>query len=232
VESKALEGAPHKVWNTDVAVEKFMTRGSWRRSSARWSRATISERATSPEQVHPRWHQEPRTIELDDFGVAVAACPRRANWDRISAVRAGGRRLEHPWSQRASTGSIRTQCAHIHVIYGGCAASLLDEEVDAGQRTRIAASFEPVRGPDTVRDHRVTMAPEARGDDASGDFAPAGTSEPDLAAPENLAALIANAPRQTCGVEDLWMAQYRVPSQGLRTGDTCGRGCRILRWMR
>jgi len=96
-------------------------------------------------------------------------------------------------------------------------AELLDEEVDAGQRARIALHLSPYAGPDTVRTIEVPMAPELAGSTVELEILPGYEVTPDLAPPDDLTALMANEQRQNGPAKSV-VVQYRVSSQGVTFG--------------
>ena len=216
IEVKGVDVAPRKVWNTDVAEEKFMSPSLLATVIGSVVEATISERRDVTWQLHSKVTiRNHGTIELDDFGVAVGGLPEAGEWAASRAVRAVGDVLNNPWEPaRIERVDSTLSVQYTRDLWRLRGVELLDDEVDAGQRARITLHLSPFAGPEAVRTIEVPIAPELAGRDVELEILPGYEVSPDLAAPENLDSLIANEPRQSIAAKAV-VVQYRVPSQGV-----------------
>ncbi|WP_394823336.1 hypothetical protein [Pendulispora albinea] len=216
VDVKGVDVAPRKVWSTEVAEEKFMSPGLVATVFGSVVEATISERRDVTWQMHSRITiRNHGSIELDDFGVAVGGLPEAGEWAASRAVRALGDVLNNPWEPaHIERVDATLSVQYTRDLWRLRGVELLDDEVDAGQRARITLHLTPFAGPDTVRTIEVPIAPELAGRDVELEIVPGYEVTPELAAPENLSALIANEPRQSVAPKSV-VVQYRVPSQGV-----------------
>jgi hypothetical protein len=216
IEVVGVEGAPKKSWNMEVAHEKFMSPGLAASMIGSVIEATISERRDMTWQLHSsvavRGHG---TVELDDFGIAVGGLPEAGEWQSSRAVRAIGDAMNNPWEEAR----IDRLNATLTVRYARDAwrirgVELLDNEVDVGQKARILVHLVPFAGPELTRTVEVTMPPELAGKEVEIELLPGYEVAPELAAPENLAELLANEPKQSVTPKSI-VLQFKLPSQGV-----------------
>jgi hypothetical protein len=91
---------------------------------------------------------------------------------------------------------------------------LLDPIVDAGEKARIVMHLRPFTGPEITRTAEITIPPELAGRDVELEVIPGYDVVPDVAAPENLDQLLANATRQTFAPRSV-VLQIKLPTQGV-----------------
>lgn len=216
VEVKGVDVAPRKSWQTEVAEEKFMSPSLVATVLGSAVEATISERRDMTWQLRSRVHVRGHgAIDLEDFGVAIGGLPQAGEWAASRVVRAVGDVLNNPWEP----GRIeRIDCAlnvqYARDIWSLRGVDVLDPEVDAGARARLVLHLRPYAGPDVTRTVEVPMAAELAGKEVELEIIPGYEATPELAAPENLAGLLANLPRQGAAAKSV-VVQYKVASQGV-----------------
>jgi len=216
IEVRGVDGAPQKTWNTEVADERFMSAGLSAAMLGSVVEATISERRDMTWQLHSRVTiARHGTIDLDDFGVAIGGLPEAGEWASARAVRAIGDVVNNPWepARIERVESVLT-VQYARDLWHLRGVSLMEDVVSAGEKARIVVHLRPFAGPEVTRTVDVTMPPELAGHDVDLEVLPGYEVAPELAAPENLAELIANEPRQSANPRTL-AVQLRVPSQGV-----------------
>jgi hypothetical protein len=216
VEVQGVDTAPRKVWNMEVADERFMSPSLTASMLSSVVEATISDHRDLTWQMHSkitvRGHAP---VEVDDFGVAIGGMPEAGEWSASRAVRVVGDALNNPWeSTRIEKVESVLKVQYTRDLWRLRGIELLDEVVDAGQKARIVVHLRPFAGPETVKTLEVTMPLELAGKDVELEVLPGYEVSPELAAPENLSELLANEPRQSAMPRSL-VVQFRIPSQGV-----------------
>lgn len=216
VEVKGVDGAPKKSWRVEVAEEKFMSPGLAAAVYGGIIDATVNERRDIT------WHMKSKiairghgAIELDDFGVAIGGMPEAGEMGRSLAVRAIGDVLNNPWEQvRIERVESTFEVAFTRELWRLRGVELLDPVVDAGQTARVRVRLLSHVGPETTRTVDVKIPAELAGKEPEIEVLPGYQVEPDLAAPESLAQLLANEPKQMLAPRSL-VVQLKLPSQGV-----------------
>jgi hypothetical protein len=209
-------GVPHKDWTFTVAHDKFLSPSLVAIATGNAIDSTTAERqdvtwrATTEIVVPGR-----ATIRLDDAGVSVGGTPDAEEWVRSRAVRALGALLNNPWQplgiERVST-AVRVRFARD--LYRLRGAEVLSDVIDAGQPAKVRLHLLPYAGPEETRIVEIPVPSELAGKEVDIDLAPGYQESPDLPAPENVADLIANLPRQSYAPDSL-VASIKLGSQGV-----------------
>jgi hypothetical protein len=217
IEVNGVTGAPKNTpWNVDVTEEKFMSAGLAAAVIASAIEATASDRRditwTLKSRVSIRGHAP---IDLDDFGVAIGGMPETGDWLSSRVVRVLGDTLNNPWGDVHIDGVRATlEIRYQRDVWRLRGVELLDPVVDAGEKARIAVHLRPFSGPEITRTAELTIPPELAGRDVEIEVLPGYEVTPDVAAPENLDQLLANATRQTLLPKSV-VLQIKMPTQGV-----------------
>jgi len=216
---RGVAGAPKTTWNVTVGEEKFM--------SAALSAAVVSSaiEATASERRDISWTMKSRVtirghapIELEDFGIAVGGMPETGDWLSSRVVRAVGDALNNPWENVHVEGIQATlDLKYERDVYRLRGVDLLDPIVDAGEKARVVLHLRPFSGPEVVRSAEIAIPPELAGRDVEIEVVPGYEIVPDVAPPENLDQLLANATRATLQPKSV-VLQIKMPTQGVAFG--------------
>ena len=209
-------GIPKKVWNVRIADDRFMSGSLVASVLGSIVDASVNERRDVT------WHLKTKltvrghgTIDLEDFGVAIGGMPDAGDFAHSKIGRAVGEVLNNPW-----------EMTHVDKIEGTITVDykrelwklrgvdVLDPVVDVGQPARLRVHLVPFAGQEVTRVVEVRFPEEQAGKDVDVEIAPGYTVVPDLAAPQNLADLLANSTKQTVLPRSL-VVQYRTRSQGV-----------------
>ncbi len=216
IDVRGVVGAPKTSWNVEVAEEKFMspTLAAAVLSSA--VEATTSERRDVSWTMHSRVVIHGHApIELDDFGVAVGGMPDTGDWLSSRAVRAVGDALNNPWENVHVDGITSTLELHYQRdVLRLRGVDVLDPIVDAGQKARVVLHLRPFSGPEIRRAAEIAIPPELVGRELDVDVLPGYEVVPDVAPPDNLDQLLANATRQALRPKSV-VLQIKMPTQGV-----------------
>jgi hypothetical protein len=216
VEVKGVVGAPRTNWNVIVAEERFMSASLTASVMSGVVEATVSDHRdvtwSLKSKVRVRGHG---TVEVEDFGLASGGTPDSGEWFQSRLVRTIGDALNNPWENT----HIESVEAVFSVDYGREVLRLrgvdvLDPVVDAGERARLVLHLLPFSGAEVIRTLDVTMPRELAGRDVEVEIVPGYEVAPEVAAPENLDQLFANASRQNYPPRSV-IAQFKVPMQGV-----------------
>ena len=216
IEIVGADGAPHKSWHMQVAEERFMAPTLTAASFGSAIEATLAEqRDVSWEvksKVTVRGHG---TLDLIDFGIASGGMPDQGEMGRSRVVRAVGDVLNNPWEQVQvdkveSTMTVKYERDLWHLR----GVELLHDVVDAGQSAHVRVHLVPYDGEEIVRELQIPIPPELAGTEVEIEVIPGFEVLPDLAAPDSLAALLANETRQSLLPKGL-VLQIKLPSQGV-----------------
>ena len=155
------------------------------------------------------------TIELEDFGVATGGMPDAGELAHAKVVRAVGDVLNNPWEQthidKIETTIFVDYTRDLWKLRG---VDVLEPIVDGGQTARVRVHLVPFAGPEVTKILEVKIPEELAGKDVELEIVPGYQVVPDLAAPQSLSDLLANATRQSVLPRSL-VVQFRVRSQGL-----------------
>lgn len=216
VEIRGADGVPKKNWNVEIAEERFMSAGLVASVLGSVIDASVSERRDVTwklkSKVSVRGHG---TIELEDFGVATGGMPDAGELARSKVARAVGEVLNNPWEltrlEKIETTLFVDYTRDLWSLRG---LDVLDPVVDAGQVARVRAHLVPYAGPATTKILDIRIPNELAGKDVELEVVPGYQVVPDLAAPQNLADLLANSARQSVTPRSL-VLQLRARSQGV-----------------
>lgn len=216
LEIRGARGIVKTAWNVKIADDRFMSGSLVASVLGSIVDASVNERRDVT------WHLRTKltvrghgTIELEDFGVAVGGMPDAGDFAHSKIGRAVGEVLNNPWEH-----------VHIDKIEGVITVDykrelwklrgvdVLDPVVDVGQPARLRVHLLPFAGPEITKIVELRFPEELAGEVVDVDLAPGYTVVPDLAAPQDLAALLANSTKQTVLPKSL-VVQYRTPSQGV-----------------
>ncbi|HVJ91853.1 MAG TPA: SpoIVB peptidase S55 domain-containing protein [Labilithrix sp.] len=216
VDIQGADGIPKKNWNIEIAEERFMSAGLVASVLGSIVDASVSERRDVTWKLKSKLSVRGRgSIVLEDFGVATGGMPDASELARSKIARAVGEVLNNPWElthidKVESTLSVD----YSRDLWRLRGVDVLDPVVDAGQVARVRVHLVPFAGPEATKVLEVKMPPELAGRDVELEIVPGYAVVPDLAAPQNLADLLANSTRQSVAPRSL-VVQFRVRTQGL-----------------
>jgi hypothetical protein len=216
LEINGVEGAPHPVWNMEVAHEKFM--------APTFVAVALGNAvdATTQEKRDLSWHAYTKIrvrgygdFTMHDFGVSVGGNPDASTFMRSRAVRAVGALLNNPWEDVDILG-VETK---LDVRFARDLLSLrgvepLETEVTAGERAHLRLHLVPFAGPEQIRVVEVPIPQHMAGQTIEIKIAPGYEENNDLARPENVRDLIANLPQLTLP-PDVLVASIETGAQGM-----------------
>lgn len=216
VEIRGAEGLPKKSWNVEIAEERFMSSGLVASVLGSIVDASVSERRDVTwkikSNVSVRNHG---TIELEDFGVATGGMPDANELAHSKVARAVGEVLNNPWEpthiDKIESTLVVDYSRDLWKLRG---IDVLDSVVEAGQSARVRVHLVPFAGPEVTKVVEVKMPAELAGKDVDLEILPGYQVVPDLAAPQNLADLLANSTRQSVLPRSL-VVQFRARAQGV-----------------
>lgn len=214
VEVKGAVGAPKTSWKTEVSADKFMSPQLTAAVFGAVIEATANERRdvtwklTSKVTVRGRG-----TFELEDFGVATGGMPEGGDFTRV--IRFVGDVLNNPW-EVAHIDKIESVLTldYSRDLYRLKGAELLDPQVDAGGKARIRLKLQPQYGAEVSRVVEVPLREGLEGKEVDLEILPGYAVSPEVAAPQNLADLLANSQKQYVTPKAL-VVQYRVRQNGV-----------------
>jgi hypothetical protein len=218
VNIEGVAGAPRKQWSFTVAHEKLMAPMFLAVAVGNAIEATTSERRDVT------WHARTELfvtrygpVVLEDAGVAVGGTPDADDWMRSRAVRALGAILNNPWEPaRVERVTTTMSIKFARDLYRLRGAHALSDVVDAGQKARIRLDLEPFAGPMEHKVIELAIPRELAGKEIDIDLDPGYRESPELPAPDSVADLLANLPRQSYPVDSI-VASIRLPEQGVST---------------
>jgi hypothetical protein len=225
VDIDGVEGAPHKSWSFTIAHEKFMSPSFVALAVGSSIEATTSERRDVS------WHATTEitvagygSISLQDAGVAVGGTPDSEDWTHSRAVRAVGALLNNPWQTvRIEKITTKISVRFARDSYRLRGVDALSDVIDAGQPARLRLHLVPFAGPEEQKTIEVPIPRELAGKDVDIDLTPGYMEAPELPAPERLADLMANLPRQSYPVDSI-VASIKLAEQGVAFhGQVAGR---------
>jgi hypothetical protein len=213
---RGADGIPKKVWNVQIADDRFMSASLVASVLGSIVDASVNERRDVT------WHLKTKlsvrghgTIELEDFGVAIGGMPDAGDFSHSKIGRAVGEVLNNPW-----------EMTHVEKIEGVITVDykrelwklrgvdVLDPVVDVGQAARLRVHLVPFAGAEITKVVEVRFPEEMAGKDVDLEISPGYQVVPDVAAPQNLSDLLANSTKQTVLPRSL-VVQYKARSQGV-----------------
>lgn len=216
IDIEGVQGAPRTNWNMEVAHERFMAPLFVAMSMGNAVDATTQEkRDVTWESFTDITVRGRGTITLHDFGVAAGGTPKAGSFMQSRAVSAVGELLNNPW-EPVDIESVKTRMkvrfARDLVYLRG--VEVLDPEVDAGAKARLRLHMVPFDGPVQTQVAEVYIPPELAGQEVEIELNPGYRESPEIAAPENVAELMAALPRQSYP-PDVLVASVVVGGQGV-----------------
>jgi hypothetical protein len=216
LEVRGVTGAPKTTWNVEIGEEKFMSAALSASVMSSAIEATVSERRdiswTMKSRVTIRGHAP---IELEDFGIAIGGMPETGDWLSSRVVRIVGDALNNPWDNVHVDGIQATlDLKYERDVYRLRGVDLLDPIVDAGEKARVVLHLRPFSGPEVTRSAEIAIPPELAGKDVEVEVVPGYEVVPDVAPPDNLDQLLANATRATLRPQSI-VLQIKMPTQGV-----------------
>jgi len=199
IDIKGALSPPKSRWAMEVAEERFMTAGLVASAMGSVVEATVSERRDVTwrmrSRVHVRGHG---AVDVEDFGVAVGGTPDQDDFTRARVVRLVGDVLNNPWERtRIERIESTLEVEYRRDMLRLRGAELLDPVVDAGQKARVRLHLAAWTGPTVTKLVELEMPRELAGKEVEIEVHPGWDVAPDVAAPESLPELLANAPRQS-----------------------------------
>ena len=216
LEVRGVTGAPKTTWNVEVGEEKFMSAALSAAVVSSAIEATVSDRRdiswTMRSRVSIRGHAP---IEVEDFGIAIGGMPETGEWLSSRVVRTVGEALNNPWNNVHVDGIQSTlELKYERDVYRLRGVDLLDPIVDAGEKARVVLHLRPFSGPEVTRSAEIAIPPELAGRDVDIEVVPGYEVIPDVAPPDNLDQLLANATRATMQPKGI-VLQIKMPTQGV-----------------
>ena len=215
VEIAGVPGAPHPVWNMEVAHDQFMAPAFTAMAIGSAVETTTSERrdmtwrATSKLTVGKFG-----TITLHDFGAGNGNPLGADDFVRGRLVRAVGALLNNPWEpvtiERIDTKIEVTFARETYALRG---TRLIDAEVDAGQPVRIRLDLQPYQGKVESRVIEVKVPAELAGREVEIELAPGYDVERPLPTPDSVAELVSQLPSQSFDPESI-VATFKLRENG------------------
>ncbi len=216
LEVKGVTGAPKTTWSTELAEEKFMSPALSAAVLSSALEATVSDRRdmtwTMKSRLAIRGHAP---VELEDFGVAIGGMPETGEWLASRVVRTLGDALSNPWEDVHVDGVQSTlELKYERDILRLRGIDVLDPIVDAGEKARFVLHLRPFAGAEVTRTVEIGIPAELAGRDVEVEVLPGYDVAPDVAPPENLDQLLANATRATMRPMSI-VLQIKMPTQGI-----------------
>jgi hypothetical protein len=216
VEVKGVPTAPRTSWNMVVAEERFMSAGLVASMLGSVVDATVSDNRDASWQLHSKVKiQGLGTLEVDDFGVAIGGMPEAGDFAQTRAVRALGELLNNPWQPvRVESVEAELSVTFTRDMWRLRGADLLDPVVDAGAKARVVLHLQPFVGPEVTRTVELAMPAELAGKEAEVEIVPGYEVPIEVAAPESVRDLFANAARQSLPPKTV-VLQVKTPRPGV-----------------
>ena len=216
IDIKGAEGIPKKLWNVEIAEERFMSSGLVASVLGSVVDASVSERRDVTwrlkSKVSVRGHG---SIELEDFGVATGGMPDASELAHSKVARAVGEVLNNPWELTHVEGITSTLTVdYSRELWKIRGTDVLDPVVDVGQSARVRVHLVPFAGPEITKVLEIKMPDELGGKEVELEIVPGYQVTPDLAAPQNLADLLANSTKQTVAPRSI-VLQFKMRSSGV-----------------
>jgi hypothetical protein len=216
VEILGVVGAPKTVWNAEVAEDRFMTPSLTAAVLGAAVEGTVSERRDVTWQLRSKLVVAGHgNVELEDVGVSLGGTPDSGDWQGSRVVRTVGDILNNPWQRvRLERLEATFTVRFSRDLWRLRGVELLDPVVDAGERVRIRLKLLEVAGPEQSRTVEVRIPTELAGKEVDIEILPGHEVPQDLAPPESLPELLANAPRLSHAMKAV-VLQIRVPGFGV-----------------
>jgi hypothetical protein len=214
-EIQGVPGAPHPIWNVQVAHDPFMAPSFAAMVFGNAVEATTSERRDMTWRAVSRLKlAKYGTITLNDFGAGNGGPPGADDFARGRLVRAVGSLLANPWEdvgiERIDTVMKVDFQRDVSALRG---ARLLQPELDAGAPARIELSLENYRGAVETQVIDVPVPAELAGREVEIELEPGYDVERPIATPSNVAELVASLAQQSFDPESI-VATFKLRENG------------------
>jgi hypothetical protein len=225
VDVEGVDGAPKKSWSMEIAHDRFMSPMYLGVAMGNAVESTVSERRDATwEATSKIYVKNYGSFEIHDFGLAIGGTPNADEFVRSRATRAVGMILNNPWEfAQIEKVEMKMKITFSRALYSMRGVRPLEDTVEAGQKVRIQIKLWQFSSPDETRMIEVPVPKSFAGRDMEIALVPGWMDMPELPAPESLATLIANLPRQSFAPDTL-LAVYRLPESGITfKGQIAGR---------
>jgi hypothetical protein len=194
VEVEGAVGAPKTTWNMEVALDRFLTPSLLGSAMGSTVESTVSERRDAMWEAKTKIHiRGYGVLEMTDFGVTQGSSPDADTFFRSRAVLAAGMVLNNRWETAiVDKVEMKMKIAFKRDLLTLRGASVLDGEVEAGQKARIQVKFWQFDGAEQSKIIDLPMPATLAGRDVDVELLPSWAELPELPSPENLGSLIAN----------------------------------------
>jgi hypothetical protein len=216
VQVEGVEGAPKKSWSLEIAHDRFLSPTFVGVAMGNTVESTVSERRDATWEARTKITVKGYgTIETHDFGLAIGGTPNADDFVRSRATRAVGMILNNPWEfAQVEKVEMSMKITFSRDLWSIRGAKLLEDTIDPGQKARVQLRLTQFSGPDEVRTIEVEIPKSFAGREVDIALVPGWQDAPELPAPESLATLLANIPRQSFAPNTL-LAVYRLPEAGV-----------------
>jgi hypothetical protein len=220
IELEGAPGAPHPVWNVEVAHDQFLSPAFTAMALGSAFEATAGERGELTWRATHRLElARYGTVVLEDFGAGDGGPPSADDFARSRLVKAMGMLLSNAWEPvevKRVTTSIRVSL--LREVSSLRSAKVLEPQIDAGRPARVRVELEPFYGPVEARVVEVPIPAELAGREVEINLAPGYDVDRPRASPTSVAELVAALPGLTFDGESL------VATVRLREGGAAYRG--------
>lgn len=215
VDIRGTRGAPHPIWNMEIAHDPFMA------PSATAMAIGNAMETTTAEMGDMTWiARSTVTVEkygkvvLEDFNAGSGSPVSPDDFANGNLVRAVGALFNNPWEPVRiksidSVVSVDFQ-RNVSQLRG---AKALESEISAGQAARIEIELKTYRGAIERQVIEVPVPAEFAGKTVEIELAPGYEVARPLATPNSVAELIASLPQQTFDPQSV-VASYKLPESG------------------
>jgi hypothetical protein len=216
VEVEGAVGAPKTTWNMEVALDRFLTPSLLGSAMGSTVESTVSERRDAMWEAKTKIHiRGYGVLEMTDFGVTQGSSPDADTFFRSRAVLAAGMVLNNRWETAVvDKVEMKMKIAFKRDLLTLRGATVLDGEVEAGQKARIQVKFWQFDGAEQTKVIDLPMPAELAGRDVDVELLPSWAELPELPSPENLGALIANL-ASINDAPDTLVATYHAKDAGV-----------------
>lgn len=216
---EGVPGAPHPVWNVEVAHDQFMAPSFTAMALGSAAEATTAERRDMTWRATSRLKiARYGALTVSDFGAGNGTPISSEEFVRGRLVRAMGSLLNNPWEdvvvERVDT-ELRVAFDRDVALLRG--TKLLDTEIDAGDKVRIRLDLQPHQGQIETKIIEIAVPAELAGREVEIELAPGYEVERPMATPNSVAELIATLQNATFSADSL-VATFRLRENGAAFG--------------
>jgi hypothetical protein len=210
-----VEGAPHPIWNVEVAHDQFMAPAFTAMAIGNAFETTSGERRDMTFRAISKVKLARfGSFTVTDFGAGNGTPPGPDDFQRGRLVRAVGSLLNNPWEpvtiERIDT---EVRVSFEREVFTLRGAKVLEPEIDAGAPARIQLDLQRFQGKVETKIIEVDVPAELAGREVEIDLAPGYEVERPQPSPESVAELVATIPNQTFDPESV-VATFRLRENG------------------